>query len=170
MGCRRHLSLIIMILLFTKPKTHIIHIVDQPFSRVTPPYYIALDLNIPQAWFEHPYLVLLWHTTVSELDACFEEISVPWPEPATGRIGNGEGGSRVVLLTMVLMVSLLCTDEVENWELLRLCFDDLFSTNERQGLVKNDQSQFRKQSIEQWYLGLLLEYSGFSSCLLLLSF
>ena len=86
---------------------------------------------------------------MSELDACFEEISVPWLVPETGRIGNGEGGSKVVLLTIVLMVSLLCTDEVENWELLRLCFDDQFSTNERQGLVSNDQSQFRKQSIEQ---------------------
>ena len=48
-GWRRHSSLIFLILLFTKPnievsgwlyqtKTHITHIVYQPFSRVTPPH------------------------------------------------------------------------------------------------------------------------------------
>ena len=54
-GWRRHSSLIFLILLFTKPnievsgwlyrtKTHIIYIVYQPFSRVTPPNHIALTL------------------------------------------------------------------------------------------------------------------------------
>ena len=52
-GWRHHSSLIFLILLFTKPyieargwlyqtKTHVTHIVYQPFSRVTPPKYIAL--------------------------------------------------------------------------------------------------------------------------------
>ena len=52
-GWRRHSSLIFLILLFSKPnievsgwlyetKTHITCIVYQPFSRVTPPNYIAL--------------------------------------------------------------------------------------------------------------------------------
>ena len=51
-GWRRHFGLIILILLFTKPniedsgwlyltKTHITHIVYQPFSRVMPSNYIA---------------------------------------------------------------------------------------------------------------------------------